>query len=63
MELYQTLMVAIASGFASAVGTTATIKTDIRWIKQLIDKLEDRLILYGSRLEKIFAYIINIKRD
>ncbi|MCG7496330.1 hypothetical protein MHO82_05610 [Vibrio sp. Of7-15] len=48
MEIYQTLMVAIASGFASAVGTTATIKTDIRWIKQLIDKLEERVM----KLEK-----------
>ncbi|MCG7497446.1 hypothetical protein MHO82_11265 [Vibrio sp. Of7-15] len=48
MEIYQTFMVAIASGFASAVGTTATIKTDIRWIKQLIDKLEERVL----KLEK-----------
>lgn len=43
MELYQTILVAAATGFFSAFGTGVAMKTDITWIKSIVEKHEKRL--------------------
>ncbi|MGR5128022.1 hypothetical protein [Photobacterium swingsii] len=48
MELYQTILVAAATGFCSAFGTGIAMKTDIAWIKKIIETHESRL----TKLEK-----------
>lgn len=44
MELYQTVLVAAATGFCSAFGTGIAMKTDIAWIKKIIELHELRLV-------------------
>ncbi len=44
MELYQTILVAAATGFCSAFGTGIAMKTDIAWIKRIVESHEKRLI-------------------
>ncbi|GAL02962.1 hypothetical protein ACFFLZ_06450 [Photobacterium aphoticum] len=43
MEIYQTVLVAAATGFFSAFGTGIAMKTDIAWIKEIIKSHESRL--------------------
>ncbi|MGF1887437.1 hypothetical protein L4D13_15020 [Photobacterium profundum] len=43
MELYQTVLVAAATGFFSAFGTGVAIKTDITWIKKIIEMHDVRI--------------------
>ncbi|MBV1843464.1 hypothetical protein [Photobacterium ganghwense] len=43
MDVYQTVLVAAATGFFSAFGTGIAMKTDIAWIKKLLEKHERRL--------------------
>ncbi|WP_157599478.1 hypothetical protein [Photobacterium jeanii] len=47
MELYQTILVAAATGFCSAFGTGIAMKTDIAWIKKMLEAHEKRI----SKLE------------
>ncbi|WP_273860568.1 hypothetical protein [Photobacterium sp. GSS17] len=37
MDVYQTVLVAAATGFFSAFGTGIAMKTDISWIKKILD--------------------------
>lgn len=48
MDVYQTVLVAAATGFFSAFGTGIAMKTDIAWIKKIIEQHENRL----STIEK-----------
>ncbi|WP_157037832.1 hypothetical protein [Photobacterium aquae] len=48
MDIYQTVLVAAATGFCSAFGTGIAMKTDIAWIKKIIESHDSRL----SKLEK-----------
>ncbi|MGF1874905.1 hypothetical protein L4D77_06160 [Photobacterium frigidiphilum] len=48
MELYQTVLVAAATGFCSAFGTGIAMKTDIKWMREIITKMDARL----TRLEQ-----------
>ncbi|MGF1717877.1 hypothetical protein L4D08_23740 [Photobacterium chitinilyticum] len=43
MDVYQTVLVAAATGFFSAFGTGIAMKTDIAWIKNLLEKHDTRL--------------------
>ncbi|MGF1723632.1 hypothetical protein [Photobacterium nomapromontoriensis] len=43
MDVYQTVLVAAATGFFSAFGTGIAMKTDIMWIKKIIESHEKRL--------------------
>ncbi|MDO6545175.1 hypothetical protein [Photobacterium sanguinicancri] len=47
MGLYQTILVAAATGFCSAFGTGIAMKTDIAWIKKMLESHDKRI----SRLE------------
>lgn len=43
MDVYQTVLVAAATGFFSAFGTGIAMKTDIMWIKKICEAHETRL--------------------
>ncbi|MEJ2764840.1 hypothetical protein VV869_12860 [Photobacterium sp. MCCC 1A19761] len=43
MDVYQTVLVAAATGFFSAFGTGIAMKTDIAWIKKIVETHEARL--------------------
>jgi hypothetical protein len=43
MELYQTVLVAAATGFFSAFGTGIAMKTDITWIKKILELHDKRI--------------------
>ena len=47
MDLYQTILVAAATGFCSAFGVGIAIKMDIAWIKKMLESHDKRI----SRLE------------
>ncbi|WP_155487710.1 hypothetical protein [Vibrio harveyi] len=47
MAEYQTIIVAAVSALSSGVGIGIALKTDIKWLKLAIEKLEARL----ARLE------------
>ncbi|MGR5149649.1 hypothetical protein ACQKP8_24265 [Photobacterium alginatilyticum] len=49
MDVYQTVLVAAATGFFSAFGTGIAMKTDIAWIKKILEGHEERI----SSIEKI----------
>jgi len=43
MDVYQTVLVAAATGFFSAFGTGIAMKTDIAWIKKILESHDKRL--------------------
>ncbi|WP_167332342.1 hypothetical protein [Vibrio fortis] len=47
MAEYQTLIVAIASALSSGVGVEVTLKTDVKWLRLMMEKMDERL----TRLE------------
>ncbi|MFC1503449.1 hypothetical protein ACFL53_03745 [Pseudomonadota bacterium] len=47
MDVYQTVLVAAATGFFSAFGTGIAMKTDIVWIKKMLELHDNRI----SKLE------------
>lgn len=52
MELYQAGLVAAATGFCSAFGAGVAIKTDIKWIKKIIEQHEFRLVKLEKKCSK-----------
>ncbi|MGR5142062.1 hypothetical protein ACQKPX_10335 [Photobacterium sp. DNB23_23_1] len=51
MDVYQTVLVAAATGFFSAFGTGIAMKTDISWIKNIIKYHEHRLTILEKKKE------------
>ncbi|MGL5109516.1 MAG: hypothetical protein ACRC7J_10695 [Vibrio ordalii] len=47
MAEYQTIIVAIVSALSSGVGVGVTLKTDVKWLRLMMEKMEERL----TRLE------------
>ncbi|MEH6530488.1 MAG: hypothetical protein V7735_03975 [Photobacterium frigidiphilum] len=48
MALYQTVLVAAVVGFCSDFGTGVAMKTGIKWMREMITKMDARL----TRLEQ-----------
>ncbi|WP_017080086.1 hypothetical protein [Vibrio splendidus] len=48
MAEYQTLIIAVVSALSSGVGVGITLKTDVKWLRLVVDKMDERL----SRLER-----------
>lgn len=48
MAEYQTLIVAIASALSSGVGVGVTLKTDVKWLRLMMEKIDERVV----RLER-----------
>ncbi|CAK1746311.1 MULTISPECIES: hypothetical protein [Vibrio] len=47
MAEYQTLIVAVASALSSGVGVGITLKTDVKWLRLMMEKMDRRI----TRLE------------
>ncbi|WP_198597019.1 hypothetical protein [Vibrio splendidus] len=47
MAEYQTLIIAIVSALSSGVGVGITLKTDVKWLRLMMEKMDERL----TRLE------------
>ncbi|UTV27494.1 hypothetical protein [Photobacterium atrarenae] len=47
MAEYQTLIVAVVSALSSGVGVGITLKTDVRWLRVMLEKMDERV----TRLE------------
>lgn len=61
MAEYQTLIIAVVSALSSGVGVGITLKTDVKWLRLMMEKMDERL----TRLEnksphlKGLSYYIN----
>ncbi|WP_210445002.1 hypothetical protein [Vibrio crassostreae] len=44
MAEYQTLIVAVVSALSSGVGVGITLKTDVKWLRLMMEKMDERLI-------------------
>ncbi|MEZ9008674.1 hypothetical protein [Vibrio sp. 10N.247.311.59] len=50
MAEYQTLIIAIVSALSSGVGVGITLKTDVKWLRLMMEKMDERLTrLEGER--------------
>ncbi|MEZ9579840.1 MULTISPECIES: hypothetical protein [unclassified Vibrio] len=47
MAEYQTLIIAVVSALSSGVGVGITLKTDVKWLRLMMENMDERL----SRLE------------
>ena len=47
MQEYQTLIVAVVSALSSGVGVGVTLKTEVKWLRIMMEKMDERL----TRLE------------
>lgn len=47
MQEYQTLIVAVVSVLSSGVGVGVTLKTDVKWLRLMMEKMDEKL----TRLE------------
>jgi hypothetical protein len=47
MAEYQTLIIAVVSALSSGVGVGVTLKTDVKWLRLMMEKVDQRL----ARLE------------
>ncbi|MEZ8358226.1 hypothetical protein AB6C56_20595 [Vibrio splendidus] len=53
MAEYQTLIIAVVSALSSGVGVGITLKTDVKWLRLMMEKIDERL----TRLEgKVIKY-------
>ncbi|WP_333919135.1 hypothetical protein [Vibrio crassostreae] len=43
MAEYQTLIVAVASALSSGVGVGIALKTDVKWLRFMMEKMDERL--------------------
>ncbi|CAK2806271.1 hypothetical protein [Vibrio crassostreae] len=43
MAEYQTLIVAVVSALSSGVGVGVTLKTDVKWLRLMMEKMDARL--------------------
>ena len=48
MAEYQTLIVAVVSALSSGIGVGITLKTDVKWLRLMMEKMDERI----SRLEE-----------
>ncbi len=43
MQEYQTLIVAVVSALSSGVGVGVTLKTDVKWLRLMMEKMDERI--------------------
>ncbi|WP_198596281.1 hypothetical protein [Vibrio splendidus] len=43
MAEYQTLIIAIVSALSSGVGVGVTLKTDVKWLRLMMEKMDECL--------------------
>ncbi|MFA0135231.1 hypothetical protein AB4440_23460 [Vibrio splendidus] len=49
MEEYQTLIIAVVSALSSGVGVGITLKTDVKWLRLMMEKMDERLTRLESK--------------
>lgn len=49
MADYQTLIVAIVSALSSGVGVGVTLKTDVKWLRLMMEKMDERVTKLENR--------------
>lgn len=49
MAEYQTLIIAIVSALSSGVGVGITFKTDVKWLRLMMEKMDERLTRLESK--------------
>ncbi|CAH6863928.1 conserved hypothetical protein [Vibrio chagasii] len=49
MAEYQTLIIAIVSALSSGVGVGITLKTDVKWLRLMMEKMDERLTRLESK--------------
>ena len=49
MAEYQTLIIAIVSALSSGVGVGITLKTDVKWLRLMMEKMDERLTKLESK--------------
>ncbi len=52
MAEYQTLIIAIVSALSSGVGVGITLKTDVKWLRLMMEKMDERLTRLESKSPK-----------
>ncbi|WP_171341824.1 hypothetical protein [Vibrio coralliilyticus] len=50
MQEYQTLIVAAVSALSSGVGVGVTLKTEVKWLRIMMEKMDERLTRLENRL-------------
>ncbi|PTP59485.1 hypothetical protein [Vibrio splendidus] len=43
MTEYQTIIVAVVSALSSGVGVGITLKTDVKWLRLMMEKMDERI--------------------
>ena len=49
MAEYQTLIVAAVSALSSGIGVGITLKTDVKWLRLMMEKMDERLTRLESK--------------
>ncbi len=49
MAEYQTLIIAVVSALSSGVGVGVTLKTDVKWLRLMMEKMDERLTRLESK--------------
>ncbi|MEZ8690380.1 hypothetical protein [Vibrio splendidus] len=49
MAEYQTIIVAVVSALSSGVGVGITLKTDFKWLRLMMEKMDERLTRLESK--------------
>lgn len=49
MAEYQTLIIAVVSALSSGVGVGITLKTDVKWLRLMMEKMDERLTRLESK--------------
>lgn len=49
MQEYQSLIIAFISALSSGVGVGITLKTDVKWLRIMMEKMDDRVTRLENR--------------
>ncbi|MBY6239242.1 hypothetical protein KUV99_24155 [Vibrio harveyi] len=49
MAEYQTIIVAAVSALSSGIGVGVTLKTDVKWLRLMMEKMDERLTRLESK--------------
>lgn len=52
MAEYQTLIIAVVSALSSGVGVGVTLKTDVKWLRLMMEKMDERLTKLEGKVIK-----------
>ena len=53
MGIWEALAIAVGTGIISSIGTVAALKTEVRWIKDTLKELKDRMNNHSNRINAL----------